>query len=120
MRRLAVLATAMVLLPILAGGMYLRLGSHGVASVEPIADQVSASSDDDASINALIVEVEKHLKAEPNDGHGWEVLAPVYMRLGRYEGLRRGPGKAPSHASATAPTGKKVSVNPWSPLPTAP
>ncbi len=89
MRRLAVLVTAMVLLPILAGGMYFRLGSHGAASVEPIADQVSASSDDDASINALIVEVEKHLKAEPNDGHGWEVLAPVYMRLGRYQDSAR-------------------------------
>ena len=27
--------------------------------------------------------VEKHLAAQPEDGRGWEVIAPVYLRLTR-------------------------------------
>ena len=29
--------------------------------------------------------VEAHLIANPDDGKGWAVIAPVYMRLGRYD-----------------------------------
>ena len=28
--------------------------------------------------------MEEHLAKSPNDGAGWEVIAPVYMRLGRF------------------------------------
>src|SRR5690606_850706 len=28
--------------------------------------------------------VETHLAANPEDGRGWELLGPVYVRLGRY------------------------------------
>jgi cytochrome c-type biogenesis protein CcmH len=84
MRRLASLAMALVFLPTLAAGTYLRLGSPNVASIEEIAAQAPSSSDD-ASVEAMVAQVERHLKGEPNDGEGWEVLGPVYMRLGRYE-----------------------------------
>ena len=32
----------------------------------------------------MIAQVEDHLARNPNDGRAWEVLAPVYMRLGRF------------------------------------
>ena len=32
----------------------------------------------------MVAQVEKHIEANPDDGRGWEVLAPVYMRLGRF------------------------------------
>ena len=37
------------------------------------------------SIEALIAQVEGHLARNPNDGRGWEVMAPIYLRLGRVE-----------------------------------
>ena len=37
------------------------------------------------SIASLIGQVEAHLASNPNDGAGWEVIAPVYMRLGRFD-----------------------------------
>jgi cytochrome c-type biogenesis protein CcmH len=82
-RRLAVLAIALVGLSVLMGGLYLKLGSPFEASGEVNAGQ-SASLPDDASINALVAQVESYVKDKQNDGHGWEVLAPVYMHMGRY------------------------------------
>ena len=34
---------------------------------------------------SLVSKVEAHLASNPNDGSGWEVIAPVYMRLGRFD-----------------------------------
>jgi cytochrome c-type biogenesis protein CcmH len=83
-RRLAVLVSVLMFLPTLAGGLYLRLGSPGIASAGTIADQ-TASASDEAAVDAMVAEVEGYLKGKPNDGRGWEALAPVYMHMGRYE-----------------------------------
>ena len=32
-----------------------------------------------------MAQVEAHLESNPDDGRGWEVVAPVYLRLGRFE-----------------------------------
>ena len=32
-----------------------------------------------------MAQVEAHLEKNPDDGRGWEVVAPVYLRLGRFE-----------------------------------
>ena len=32
-----------------------------------------------------MAQVEAHLESKPDDGRGWEVVAPVYLRLGRFE-----------------------------------
>ena len=37
------------------------------------------------SLADLIAQVEAHLERNPDDGRGWEVLAPVYLRLGRFD-----------------------------------
>ncbi len=49
-----------------------------LASREPAAH---AASD----VEAAVAGVEKHLIAHPDDGKGWAVVAPVYMRLERYD-----------------------------------
>jgi cytochrome c-type biogenesis protein CcmH len=36
-------------------------------------------------IGQLLARVEAHLAENPNDGRGWEVVAPVYMKLERYD-----------------------------------
>src|SRR5258707_15293478 len=38
----------------------------------------------DRSVASLIAQVEAHLERDPNDARGYEVLAPVYLRLGRF------------------------------------
>ena len=79
-------AVALIALPAGAVGLYLALGSPNLAG-QPFSDQVARAhaTETGQSITGLITQVEKHLKENPGDGRGWEVIAPVYMRLGRYQ-----------------------------------
>jgi cytochrome c-type biogenesis protein CcmH len=81
--RRAVALVALLLLPIGAGSLYLRLGSPGLAS-EPLTAQRGVQPDQQTPIENIVAKVEVHLQNNPKDGRGWEVLAPVYMQLGRY------------------------------------
>jgi cytochrome c-type biogenesis protein CcmH len=92
-RRLSLLFLSMAFLPMLAGGMYLRLGSPGAASAPKVIEQ-NPSSPDDAKVNAMLAQVEEYLRDNPNDGHGWETLAPIFMHLDRYEDAARAWRKA--------------------------
>ena len=58
-----------------------------LASREPAAH---AASD----VEAAVAGVEKHLIAHPDDGKGWAVVAPVYMRLQRYDDAARAYSEA--------------------------
>lgn len=80
-RVLAVIA--LLLLPLGSAGLYLRLGSPELVSA-PLAGERDSETDQQASLAGLIAKVEAHLERNPQDGRGWEVLAPVYMRIGRY------------------------------------
>jgi cytochrome c-type biogenesis protein CcmH len=84
-RRAAALA-ALIILPCGAPGLYVALGSPDVPG-EPALARVKTAQGQDAgqSVANLVSQVEAHLAYNPNDGPGWEVIAPVYMRLGRYE-----------------------------------
>lgn len=81
-RRRVFAAAAMLALPIIAGGLYLRLGSPQLASAQAAARRDLAPAQQ--SVESLVAQIEAHLQRNPKDGRGWEVLAPVYMRLGRY------------------------------------
>ena len=74
---------AVLLLTIGAGSLYLRIGSPGLAS-EALVAQRDGQPNRQAGLENLVAKVEEHLKNNPRDGRGWEVLAPVYMQLGRY------------------------------------
>lgn len=82
--RLATLVIAMVFLPAVALGLYLWLGSPHAASIGSTAEQLR-SDPNDTDVDAMVSQVEDHLKEMPNDGRGWETLAPIYMRMGRYD-----------------------------------
>ncbi len=85
-RRVAALI-ALVLLPLGAAGTYLMSGSPHLPA-QPLSarlDRPPADAPGERSIADLVGRVEAHLEANPEDGRGWEVLAPVYMRLNRYE-----------------------------------
>jgi len=73
---------ALVLLPVGAGGLYLKVGSPELPG-QPLAAR--AADAHNQSIDQLVVQVEAHLTANPEDARGWEVIAPVYLRLGRFD-----------------------------------
>jgi cytochrome c-type biogenesis protein CcmH len=81
-RRVAAVAI-LVLLPICAGAVYLALGSPSLPD-QPLAERLAASRAG-PSIQGLIAQVEAHLERQPDDGRGWEVIAPIYLRLGRFD-----------------------------------
>jgi len=41
-----------------------------------------------------VTQVERHLEQNPQDGRGWELLAPVYLRLGRFDDAVRARSNA--------------------------
>ncbi len=81
-RRLAALA-ALVVLPFGPLGLYVALGSPNLPG-EPAFARVSTPQGYE-SIAKLVNQVGAHLARSPDDGAGWEVLAPVYMRLNRFD-----------------------------------
>jgi cytochrome c-type biogenesis protein CcmH len=82
LRRSAALI-ALVGLPILSVAFYLPLGSPRLADF-PLASRTHAP-DATQPLDNLVAQVEAHLEKNPTDGRGWNVLAPVLVRLGRYD-----------------------------------
>jgi cytochrome c-type biogenesis protein CcmH len=78
-RRIIAIA-AMALLSIGTASFYLTLGSPFLPN-QPL----SARKDSGLPIQALLAQVEDRLTQKPDDGRGWEVIAPVYLRLGRFD-----------------------------------
>ena len=77
----AAIAAVLLLLPLGAVSLYLRLGSPELASEYSVA---GSSPDQQTAIESMVAKVEAHLQKNSKDGRGWEVLAPVYLKLGRY------------------------------------
>lgn len=82
-RRRAAALAALLLLPIVAGGLYVMLGAPHLPG-QPHAERGTAPPEQ-RSITELVARVEAHLENNADDGRGWEVIAPVYARLGRYD-----------------------------------
>ena len=74
---------ALVALPIAAVSLYLALGSPRLGDF-PLASRTRAA-DANQPLENLVAQVEAHLEKNPTDGRGWNVLAPVLARLGRYD-----------------------------------
>ncbi|THD53306.1 MAG: c-type cytochrome biogenesis protein CcmI [Bradyrhizobium sp.] len=81
--RRATLAAAIVLLPLGAGAIYLSVGSPNFVPVSMNAEANGQPLPE--GIEQTVAEVEKYLEANPKNGKGWELLAPVYLRLGRFD-----------------------------------
>jgi len=81
-RRRRAASCAVVIVPLIALALYLELGSPDIPGQSAFAR--TNESSEDRSIASLISQVENHLARNPNDGAGWEVIAPVYLRLGRF------------------------------------
>lgn len=73
---------AVLAVPVVSWGLYGYLGSPDMPS-QPLQARLEADPAK-SSIDELVARAEKHLAANPNDGKGWDVLAPVYLRMGRF------------------------------------
>jgi cytochrome c-type biogenesis protein CcmH len=80
-RRRAVSALALSLVPILSLAVYGAYGSPHLAG-RPAAVNAEAAAEQ-LDLNAAVARIEAHLARNPGDGRGWEVIAPVYLRMGR-------------------------------------
>lgn len=79
-RRIASQAFICLSLPLIALGVYLVTGTPGLED-QPLAARLANPGND---IELLVAKVETHLAAHPDDGSGWSVVAPIYMRMGRF------------------------------------
>jgi len=77
--RRAVAIAALVVVSFGSALTYLSLGSPSLPG------QPLASREKNQSIDTMIAQVETHLARNPNDARGWEVIAPIYLRLGRVD-----------------------------------
>ncbi len=77
------LATAAVLaVPLVSWGFYAGLGSPDLPS-QPLAQRLTKNPAD-STVDELVAQAEAHLAANPSDGRGWDVLAPIYLRMQRF------------------------------------
>jgi cytochrome c-type biogenesis protein CcmH len=67
--------------PLVSWGLYVAVGSPDMPG-QPLAARL-AKDPAQSSVDELIARAEGHLRANPTDGRGWDVLAPIYLRAGR-------------------------------------
>jgi cytochrome c-type biogenesis protein CcmH len=73
-----------LLLPAIGLCLYLEVGNPGLPS-QPLSARLENPGNDMA---VLVAKAERHLAEQPNDGKGWDILAPIYfksMRMGDAE-----------------------------------
>ncbi|MCJ2033298.1 c-type cytochrome biogenesis protein CcmI, partial [Methylobacterium sp. J-068] len=82
-QRRAASAFALSTIPLVALIAYGLYGSPHMPAQSAAERQAVQSGDQD--LLKAIGQIEARLAADPKDGRGWSVLAPVYMRMGRFD-----------------------------------
>jgi len=80
-RRRVVALAAIVAIPLVSLLVYGTLGRPTYPD-QPRAARLQSPAGDE-TLSTLVARVEDHLAQNPDDGRGWDVLGPVYLRLGR-------------------------------------
>lgn len=80
-RRMAALA-GLVAVPAIAIAAYAVLGRPDLPD-QPLQARLDTGAEEQAQVQNLVAQVEAELKRNPEDGRGWDVIAPVYLRTGR-------------------------------------
>jgi cytochrome c-type biogenesis protein CcmH len=80
-RRRAASTLALSIVPILALATYEIYGSPQLLLRPPAV--AAKQPADNLDLMTAVAQIEAHLAKNPQDGRGWEVIAPVYLRMGR-------------------------------------
>lgn len=91
-----------LLVPLTVALAYLSVGSPGHRGSTPAVTE-SRAPIERQRIDELVAKVEARLREHPEDGRGWDVLAPVYLRSGRYVDAVEAYTKAMALLGETAP-----------------
>ncbi len=83
-RRRAASAFALSTVPLVALLVYGIYGSPDLPA-QPQAERLAHAKTAGNDLAAALAQIEAHLAKAPEDGRGWTVIAPVYLRLGRTE-----------------------------------
>lgn len=77
------LAEALVILSLPAIGvpLYLMTGAPGLPD-QPLEERLANPGQ---NMELLLAKVERHLLQNPEDGKGWDLIAPIYLRNGIYD-----------------------------------
>lgn len=78
LRKLAI-GMVTVVPPAIGLCLYITLGSPGLPD-QPLEARLENPGND---MNLLVAKAERHLAQNPNDGSGWDILAPIYFRTAR-------------------------------------
>lgn len=78
---------AFIFVPGLTLALYGAIGHPNLADL-PLAARLQETPAR-MDLLAAVAKIEEHLAQNPQDGRGYEVLAPVYMRMGRYDDAAR-------------------------------
>jgi len=82
-RRRIAAVLILVAVPLIALSVYAQVGRPELPDA-PLAVRKADPSSSQA-VEAALAKIEAHMAASPDDKKGWAVLAPVYMRLGRFD-----------------------------------
>ncbi|MDA7947702.1 MAG: c-type cytochrome biogenesis protein CcmI [Hyphomicrobiaceae bacterium] len=93
------LICAFLFVPVGSTALYLIYGSPGFPD-QPLAARLK-TPDGSQNVAALVGRVEARLREHPEDGRGWEVLAPVYLRQRRFSDAANAYGKVARLLGAT-------------------
>jgi cytochrome c-type biogenesis protein CcmH len=82
-RRRVAAGIILSMIPLVALSLY---GAKGAPQLPALPLSARLSSDPERIDFAVVLSrIETHLALNPGDGRGWELLAPIYMRAGRYD-----------------------------------
>jgi cytochrome c-type biogenesis protein CcmH len=81
--RLVAAGAALLLVPAVAVPLYLHIGSASLPDM-PLAERL-AKTPPHQDLSGAVTQIETHLAAHPDDGRGFEVVAPYYLRNGRFD-----------------------------------
>lgn len=95
-----VASAAVLAVPLASWGIYAAIGSPSLPA-QPLSARLEKNPAEN-TVFELVARAERHLEANPEDGRGWEVIAPIYQRLGRHEDAATAYGNAIRLTGSTA------------------
>lgn len=96
-----------LMIPAIAIGVYTFVGQPAAPDMPlalrtpPPETQVASRTVPD-DIAQMVAQAEAHLVQNPNDGRGWDVLAPIYFRMGEFLKAQQAYAKAIELEGSTA------------------
>ncbi len=88
----AATAAVAILVPVVALGLYLLYGSPRLPD-QPLEARLEDPANSQ-NLGALVARVEARLREHPEEGEGWDVIAPVYLGAQRYQDAADAYGEA--------------------------